>query len=234
MTFRNILTGTMTLLMCVPFLTTPAMAQIVPPEEDDDDVEVVEFDVAESRSIAIPAFPTPQTAATPAGDTSTLGRKIAEVISSDLRSSGIFEARGPRGMRAIGMGEVTAPQFGGWSGYDQLVQGFVRTSNGGQITVGCYLYDVRQQSEVTRNGFVVEPRDWRRAAHKCADSIYSRLSGESPFFDSRIAYIAETASKGNRRKRLAIMDSDGANHLVALPMAKQRPSPRAFHRITRN
>jgi TolB protein len=59
---------------------------------------------------------------------------------------------------------------------------------------------------------VVEPGDWRRAAHKCADLVYSRLSGESPFFDSRIAYIAETGPKDNRTKRLAIMDSDGANH----------------------
>ena len=41
---------------------------------------------------------------------------------------------------------------------------------------------------------------------------YARLSGESPFFDSKIAYIAETGPKGNRRKQLAIMDSDGANH----------------------
>jgi TolB protein len=58
----------------------------------------------------------------------------------------------------------------------------------------------------------VQPAEWRRAAHKCADLVYSRLSGESPFFDSRIAYIAETGPKDNRTKRLAIMDSDGANH----------------------
>ena len=38
------------------------------------------------------------------------------------------------------------------------------------------------------------------------------MSGEDPFFDSRIAYIAETGPKDNRTKRLAIMDSDGANH----------------------
>ena len=56
------------------------------------------------------------------------------------------------------------------------------------------------------------PREWRRAAHKCADAIYSKLTGELPFFDSRIAYIAETGPKGKRVKRLAIMDSDGANH----------------------
>jgi TolB protein len=42
--------------------------------------------------------------------------------------------------------------------------------------------------------------------------VYSRLSGESPFFDSKIAYIAETGPKNRRVKRLAIMDSDGANH----------------------
>jgi TolB protein len=58
----------------------------------------------------------------------------------------------------------------------------------------------------------VTPGDWRRSAHKCADKIYGRLSGESPFFDSRIAYIAETGPKDHRMKRLAIMDSDGANH----------------------
>jgi TolB protein len=77
--------------------------------------------------------------------------------------------------------------------------------------VGCYLYDVQLGSSwAGRAGSC--PGDWRRAAHKCADVIYSRLSGESPFFDSRIAYIAETGPKDHRMKRLAIMDSDGANH----------------------
>jgi len=190
---------------------TPLATQNAP-EPEEDEGEVITFNTSDLSSIAIPGFPTPQASQTPAGDTETLGQKIAEVITSDLRSSGIFEPRGPRGLRAVGMPEVTAPQFPNWQPYDQLVHGFVRAAGGGRITVGCYLYDVRQQTEVTRNGFVVEPRDWRRAAHKCADSIYSRLSGESPFFDSRIAYIAETGPKGNRRKRLAIMDSDGANH----------------------
>ena len=68
------------------------------------------------------------------------------------------------------------------------------------------------QDELVREGWVIPPADWRRAAHKCSDLIYSRLTGESPFFDSRIAYIAETGPKNARVKRLAIMDSDGANH----------------------
>ena len=65
---------------------------------------------------------------------------------------------------------------------------------------------------MAKAGWTVPPGEWRRAAHKCADMVYSKLSGENPFFDSRIAYIAETGPKNRRMKRLAIMDSDGANH----------------------
>jgi TolB protein len=164
--------------------------------------------------IAVPALPTPQNAETPAGTTADLGNRISDVIVSDLRSSGLFEPRGRNAVRAIGFPEVTAPEFGYWSSTSAsaLIQGFVRTNGDGKLTVGCYLYDVALQTELARNGYVVEPRDWRRAAHKCADQIYSRLTGESPFFDSRIAYIAETGPKDRRVKRLAIMDSDGANH----------------------
>jgi TolB protein len=169
---------------------------------------------SEDLVIAVPVMPTPQSADTPAGSTETLGRQVAEVVAADLRGSGLFRPVGPGGIRAIGFGEVTAPAFDHWSGAgaQALVQGFVRANPDGQITVGCYLYDVALQSELARQGFVVAPRDWRRAAHKCADTIYSRLSGESPFFDSRIAYIAESGPKGRRMKQLAIMDSDGANH----------------------
>jgi TolB protein len=165
-------------------------------------------------AIAIPYMPTPQIVASAAGATDALGRQVAEVVASDLRGSGLFKPIGPAGVGAISFPEVTAPQFSRWSGAGAaaLVQGFVKANGDGQLTVGCYLYDVNLKSELTRAGYVVAPRDWRRAAHKCADAIYARLSGESPFFDSRVAYIAETGPKENRVKRLAIMDSDGANH----------------------
>jgi dipeptidyl aminopeptidase/acylaminoacyl peptidase len=42
--------------------------------------------------------------------------------------------------------------------------------------------------------------------------VYTRLTGEGPYFDSRIVYVSETGPKGKRFKRLAIMDQDGANH----------------------
>ncbi|WP_255326279.1 Tol-Pal system beta propeller repeat protein TolB [Sphingobium sp. EM0848] len=163
--------------------------------------------------IVVPALPAQAEVSTPAGSSTELGRKIAEVIASDLKGSGLFDPSGPGGIPTIAFSEVTNPAYDKWAAYQALVQGFVRTTGGeADITVGCYLYDVALKQELTRQGYVVAPRDWRRAAHKCADAIYARLSGESPFFDSRIAYIAESGPKGNRTKRLAIMDSDGANH----------------------
>ncbi len=170
-------------------------------------------DVQTETIIAIPPLTTPESVDTPAGNTATLGRQVAEIIASNLRGTDVFEPVGPGGLRTISMGEVTAPNFGEWAAKnaESLIHGFVRANPDNTLTVGCYLYDVSLKSELVRQGYVVGFREWRRAAHKCADAIYSRLSGESPFFDSRIAYIAETGPKNRRVKRLAMMDSDGAN-----------------------
>jgi len=170
----------------------------------------------QSLGIAIPAFPTDRPVQTGAdgGNTEALGRNLARVVFSDLKDNGLFKPTGPDALPGIGYGEVTAPAFAGWRARsaEMLVQGFVKGGADGRLTVGCYLYDVALGKELVRQGYVVKPEEWRRAAHKCADMVYSRLSGESPFFDSKIAYIAETGPKGHRRKQLAIMDSDGANH----------------------
>jgi len=216
MKLRNIL------VICC-FASMPALAQQVSvpssqaQQSADDDVltgTVTDESEWQDLGIAIPGFATDRAVATPAGDTGALGRQLAEVITADLKNNGLFKPTGPAALPGVAYGEVTAPQFGIWSGRgaEMLVHGYVRGGANGKLTVGCYLYDVALSSELARQGYVVDPGDWRRAAHKCADMVYSRLSGESPFFDSKIAYIAETGPKNKRVKRLAIMDSDGANH----------------------
>ncbi|QZH75523.1 MAG: Tol-Pal system protein TolB [Erythrobacter sp.] len=166
--------------------------------------------------IAIASFATNQNAPTAANASGTgaLGYELAQIVYDDLRFNGLFRPVGPDSLPRPSYPQITAPAWNTWQGRsaEMLVHGFVRANPDGQLTVGCYLYDVALQSELVREGWVVAPTDWRRAAHRCADLVYSRLSGESPFFDSRIAYIAETGPKDNRVKRLAIMDSDGANH----------------------
>lgn len=166
--------------------------------------------------IAIPAFATDRDRPTPANEAGTgaLGREVARVITANLRNNGLFKPVGPDSLPQPGFAQITAPAFSEWSGRsaEMLVHGYVRARDDGKLVVGCYLYDVALQDELVREGWVVGAADWRRAAHKCSDLIFARLTGESPFFDSRIAYIAETGPKDKRVKRLAVMDSDGANH----------------------
>ncbi|MEY4160614.1 MAG: hypothetical protein RLZZ136_1235 [Pseudomonadota bacterium] len=198
-----------------------APAQTAQPAADISQAEVLTGTVTDDSStqnigIAIPAFPTEadvQTFAS-AGSTAELGRALAEVITADLKDNGLFKPTGPAALPLPSLAQVTAPDFPLWQGKgaDMLVHGSVSAGANGQLTVGCYLYDVALNQQLIKASWQVGPAEWRRAAHKCADVVYARLSGESPFFDSRIAYIAETGPKDHRMKRLAIMDSDGANH----------------------
>jgi TolB protein len=166
--------------------------------------------------IAITSFATDQDVPTQtnAGSTAALGRALSTVVSADLRNNGLFKPSGPEGLPQPAYAQVQSPDYPTWSARsaEMLVQGFVRANPDGTLTIGCYLYDVQLKQQLVKGGWQLGPADWRRAAHKCSDMVYSRLSGENPFFDSKIAYIAETGPKNRRMKRLAIMDSDGANH----------------------
>jgi TolB protein len=209
-------------LAALPLLLwgAPRVAQVAqpapatPPAEPDELVVDVVGGISAPMPIAIPYMPTPSSVQTAAGETGDLGRKVAEIVASDLRNSGLFTPRGPSGLPGVAYPEVSAPNFPLWSGTgaQALVQGYVQANADGNLTVGCYLYDVFAKTELTRQGYVVPPALWRRAAHKCADAIYARLTGESGYFDSRVVYVAERGPKGRRVKQLAIMDQDGANH----------------------
>jgi TolB protein len=189
----------------------PAQGQGQPPEEFIADVTGAEDSVFR---VAVPVLATPQAASTAAGDTEQLGQRIAEVIVSDLRNSRRFQPNGPGGLRAPSYAQVQAPDYGYWqgNGADNLIQGYVQANADGTLTIGCYLYDVSGQSQVARQGFVVQPAEWRRAAHPSADTIYGQLTADTGFFDTRVVYVAESGPPGRRIKRLAMMDYDGANH----------------------
>ena len=208
--------GLVSLLLAAPALAQNAPLPQTPAAQDDQGGLVVDVEggISAPMPIAIPVMPTQAVVDTAAGSTDALGRQLAEIIATDLRNSGLFTPLPAGQLRTPSVPEVTAPTYDYWSGTgaQSLVQGFIRANGDGNLTVGCYLYDVAARSELTRQGFVVPPADWRRAAHKCADTIYARLTGEGPYFDSRVVYVSETGPKANRIKRLAIMDQDGANH----------------------
>jgi len=180
-------------------LAGSAIAQDTPQSEP----ELVGGSVRTNVAVAVPVMPGDQ-----------VGRQVAEVIASDLRSTGLFTPLGPGGVPGYSVEEAGNPAYPTWrdAGVAALVSGYVESRPDGRMTVACYLHDVTAGRELTHQGFAVASSDWRRAAHKCADLVYSRLSGQQAYLDTRIVYVAETGPKNNRQKRVALMDSDGSNH----------------------
>jgi TolB protein len=152
--------------------------------------------------IAIPDF---------ASSDPAFGREIADIVRSNLRRSGLFAPLDTASLPQQ-VGDVQSePDFASWRAInvDALVMGQVE--RGGQIQSSVRVWDTQQAAQVVGKSYSTDPQNYRRIAHIVSDAIYASLAGAPGYFDTRVAYVAETGPKANRVKRLAIMDQDGAN-----------------------
>ncbi len=81
----------------------------------------------------------------------------------------------------------------------------------GRMKTEFRLWDVATGAQAAGQQYVTDPNNSRRVAHIVSDAIFTKVTGEKGFFDTRVAFVDETGPRENRRKRLAIMDQDGAN-----------------------
>lgn len=143
-----------------------------------------------------------------------LAKDIAQLVADDLSGTGLFREI-PDSAHISSITSFSSPvQFADWKAINAqaLVTGAVSLQSGGKLTVKFRLYDVFAGTELGSGLQFTGTQDgWRRMAHKVADAVYSRITGESGYFDSRVVYVSETGPKNDRKKRLAIMDYDGAN-----------------------
>ena len=139
---------------------------------------------------------------------------LAQVITSDLESSGLFRSINKQAFIQKTVAGNAIPQFADWRQINTagLVTGNISDQGNGQIEVEFRLWDVYTEQQIAGKSYVASNQNWRRIAHMVADEIYKRLTGEEGYFDTRVVYVAESGNGRNRVKRLAIMDQDGANH----------------------
>lgn len=183
------------LLVALASLTSPACA-----EEPH-----IRFDnpVIEPMPFALPAF---------LGG-SEEAANITQVVSADLSGTGLFREI-PASAYISGISDFDAPvAYNDWQAINAqvLITGQVQSS-GGKIVVKFRLYDVFTGQPMGDGlQFAGSAKSWRRMAHKVADAVYARITGEGPYFDSRVLFVSETGAKDARQKRLGVMDYDGAN-----------------------
>ncbi|MFT4962409.1 MAG: TolB protein [Paracoccaceae bacterium] len=191
----------MSLLVGLILMSAQALAQDGPLR-----IEITEG-VIEPMPFAVPDF-------VPDGaGASDFSAKLSRVVASDLSGTGLFREV-PASAYISKVTDFSAPvQYADWKAINAqaLIVGAVKVS-GKRLTVQFRIYDVFSGDELgTGLQFVGETDGWRRMAHKVADVVYSRITGEGAYFDSRVVFVSETGPKNDRHKRLAIMDYDGAN-----------------------
>ncbi len=92
-----------------------------------------------------------------------------------------------------------------------VVTGSIGRGSDGRLKSQFRLWDVSTGQQVAGQQYATDPNNSRRVAHIISDAIFTHITGEKGWFDSRVVYVDETGPKENRVKRLAIMDQDGAN-----------------------
>jgi TolB protein len=161
----------------------------------------------EPLPIAIPDF----IGATP--DAASMGADVANVVRADLERSGLFRPL-PQASFIENITSINVPpRFGDWRIIQAqgLVTGQATVQPDGRLRVDFRLWDIFGEVQMVGLQFTATQENWRRIAHLVSDAIYQRITGETGYFDTRIVFIAESGPGLQRRKRLAVMDQDGAN-----------------------
>ena len=140
------------------------------------------------------------------------GAQITQIVTNNFRRSVFLSPLDP----ATFMEKTTnpeAPQMEQWKMVNAqfVVTGRAGRAPDGRMKTEFRLWDVTTGQQVAGQQYVTDPNNSRRVAHIVSDAIFTRITGEKGWFDSRVVFVDETGPKEHRNKRLAIIDQDGAN-----------------------
>ena len=144
---------------------------------------------------------------------------IGAIIRADLERSGQFRNLDV----AAALDETSQPLMSEWRGRgaDALLAGSVSRLADGRWDLRYKLWDVVKGQDLGGQSLAVVTADLRLGAHRIADAVYERLTGDKGVFATRIAYVTRAAN----RYTLRITDADGEGGQVALTSVEPIISP---------
>lgn len=147
-------------------------------------------------------------------------QKISAIAQADLERSGQFRAVDSAG---VAFDESTRPDVTVWRqrGADSLLTGSIARLADGRYDVRFRLWDVVRGQDLGGQSYVVTQADLRLSAHRIADFVYQKLTGDKGAFSTRIAYV----TKAGARYQLWVADADGENAQSALVSPEPIISP---------
>jgi TolB protein len=147
-----------------------------------------------------------------------LTQQISAVISNDLKRSGLFRLVDPAGKTPHEIREVV---YADWSKVDALIIGSATVLTDGRIEVKFRLLDTQKQNQLLGQALVSKGDQVRAIAHKIADMIYEKFTGDVGVFSTRIAYV----NRDKKTNRLVVADSDGYGEQSVLTLKEPILSP---------
>ncbi len=147
-------------------------------------------------------------------------QKIASIVQADLERSGQFRGID---MGGIAMDEGARPDVSTWrqKGADALVTGSITRLVDGRFDVRMRLWDVVKGQDLGGQSYAVVSGDLRLVAHRIADFVYEKMTGDKGIFSTRIAYVTKAGQSFN----LWVADADGESAQSALNSAEPIISP---------
>jgi TolB protein len=132
-------------------------------------------------------------------------QQLTPIIGADLARSGLFKSIDPGGIVPVPYepDQINYPQWRA-RGAEALVIGNVVPRNG-QYEVSFRLMDVVKGTQLAGYFYRVNAAQLRLTAHKIADAIYEKLTGDPGVFATRITYVV----KRGTRFELHVADADG-------------------------
>jgi TolB protein len=135
-----------------------------------------------------------------------VGTSLTAIVRADLERSGLF-----RGLEVPPMSpaptENTPVNYGEWRSRlaDAVVVGSVGTAADGRYEVRFRVFDVVKQAPLGAIAYLFTKDNARAAAHRIADFVYEKITGEKGVFSTQIAYVVRRGAT----YELQIADADG-------------------------
>lgn len=136
---------------------------------------------------------------------------VAAVIAADLARSGRFRPMPTRDMLALPSTQEEV-DLRDWSllGMNNLVIGRVEQEGTG-YRVEFVLYDVFRGEQILSSSLNTTQGGLRITAHRIADQIYEKLTGQPGAAATRIAYVTSSGRGEGQTVTLRVSDADGYN-----------------------
>jgi TolB protein len=147
---------------------------------------------------------------------------ISDVVEADLGRSGRFRTL-YAASQSPPLTESSNIDHAAWRSRnaDALVVGGIYPAAGGRYEVRFRLYDVPKQASLGGLSYTITKDQARATAHRIADFVYEKLTGDKGVFSTRIAYV----EKRGTQYRLMVADADGNNPQAMLTSNEPIMSP---------